>query len=417
LNNLINLNNELDNLIIYRNLLEDPIILSFREYISTNSIKAKNDFCYQLITYGESKGLCGNLWQSHIITILINDENPFSLLAEKDDSQITFEKSSLAKLLKNELSIIKSIYNLDFSFLAMSQEDQFQIIQNYIPSSSISNNSKDNTLSEIFKEMPIENLINALYRYYNTNGCGIFSRYNAFKYDNKKGLIGIDSKDTVRFSDLVGYKIQQKTLIDNTEAFIKGHPANNVLLFGDKGTGKSSCIKALLNEYSSTKLRIIEISKEQLKDFSNIVSKIMKRAYKFIIFMDDLSFEEFEVEYKYMKSILEGSIEVKPSNVLVYATSNRRHLIRETWKEREESISVSEAMEEKLSLVDRFGITITFSAPDKQEYLDIIFNLAEKHNIQLSKEDLTREALRWEMKYNGRSGRTATQFINHLLGR
>ena len=417
MNNLLNLNNELDNLIIYRNLLEDPIILSFREYINTNSIKAKNNFCHQLITQGEDDGVYGNLWQYHIVNILTNAENPFSLLAEKDNSESYLEGSSLAKLLKNELLIVKTMYNLDFSFIAMNQEDQFQIIQNYVPSCPICNNSKDNILAEIFKENSIENLINALYRYYNTNGCGIFSRYNAFKYDNKKGLIGIDSKDAVKFSDLVGYKMQQKILIDNTEAFINGHPSNNVLLFGDKGTGKSSCIKALLNEYSSTKLRIIEISKEQLKDFTNIVSKIMKRAYKFIIFMDDLSFEEFEVEYKYMKSILEGSIEVKPSNVLVYATSNRRHLIRETWKEREESISVSEAMEEKLSLVDRFGITITFSAPDKQEYLDIIFKLAEKHDIQLSKDELTREALRWEMRYNGRSGRTATQFINHLLGK
>jgi predicted AAA+ superfamily ATPase len=190
----------------------------------------------------------------------------------------------------------------------------------------------------------------------------------------------------------------------------------------ESGTGKSSSIKAILNEYYNQGLRIIEIYKHQFQYLSSVIAEIKNRNYKFIIYMDDLSFEEFEIEYKYLKAVIEGGLEIKPDNVLIYATSNRRHLIRETWSDRsdmsKDELHRSDTMQEKLSLVARFGITINYSKPDQRGFFDIVKGLAEKHpQIQLSEEELTLEASRWEMNHGGRSGRTAQQFINYLLGK
>ena len=222
----------------------------------------------------------------------------------------------------------------------------------------------------------------------------------------------------VKFDDLIGYEIQKAKLIENTDAFVEGRRANNCLLYGDAGTGKSSSIKAVANEYYERGLRIIEIYKHDFRYLNDIIAQIKNRNYKFIIYMDDLSFEEFETEYKYLKAVIEGGLEKKPRNVLIYATSNRRHLVRERFsdkEERDEDIHVNDTVQEKLSLSARFGVSIYFGSPDKKEFADIVKGLAQRNGITMSEDELLSEANKWELSHGGLSGRTASQFIDHLL--
>ena len=254
----------------------------------------------------------------------------------------------------------------------------------------------------------------------------MFGLNKAFRISHEESkdleFIAINNTDKVMLSDLVGYEIQKKKLVDNTEAFVNGRKANNVLLFGDSGTGKSTSIKAIINEYYDQGLRMIEIYKHQFKDLSAVISHIKNRNYKFIIYMDDLSFEEFEIEYKYLKAVIEGGLETKPDNVLIYATSNRRHIIKETWNDRDDvemdnGMHKSDTMQEKLSLVHRFGVTISYSKPSKKEFNTIVTELAKRYpEITLSDEELCAKANMWELSHGGVSGRTAQQFINYLLG-
>lgn len=252
----------------------------------------------------------------------------------------------------------------------------------------------------------------------------MFGLNKAFRIsdDNSNGIhiLPINNMDKVMLEDVIGYEWQKKELVDNTKAFIEGKKANNVLLFGDSGTGKSTSIKAIVNEFYEGGLRMIEIYKHQFKDLSNVIGQIKSRNYKFIIYMDDLSFEEFEIEYKFLKAVIEGGVETKPDNILIYATSNRRHLIKETWKDRNdmehnEEIHRSDTVEEKLSLANRFGVTIYYGKPTKNEYNTIVTTLARKAGITISDEMLRAEANKWELRHGGISGRTAQQFINYLI--
>ena len=223
----------------------------------------------------------------------------------------------------------------------------------------------------------------------------------------------------VHLDDLVGYELAKKKLIDNTEAFVAGKRANNCLLFGDAGTGKSTSIKAILNQYYDQGLRMIEVYKHQFQDLNDIIAQIKNRNYKFIIYMDDLSFEEFEIEYKYLKAVIEGGLERKPDNILIYATSNRRHLIRETFRDKEdrdEELHTNDTVQEKLSLVARFGVTIYFGKPAKKEFQEIVKTLAQRNELAIPEEELLLEANKWELSHGGLSGRTAQQFIDYLMG-
>jgi hypothetical protein len=223
----------------------------------------------------------------------------------------------------------------------------------------------------------------------------------------------------VTLDDLIGYDIPKQKLIDNTEAFVSGRDANNCLLFGDAGTGKSSSIKAIANQYYERGLRLIEIYKHQFCDLNDIIGQIKNRNYKFIIYMDDLSFEEFETDYKYLKAVIEGGLEKKPDNVLIYATSNRRHLIRENYSDKEEirsDMHTSDTVQEKLSLYARFGVTIYFGSPNKKEFQNIVLGLAGKAGLNIDSDTLLAEANKWELSHGGLSGRTAQQFINYMSG-
>lgn len=261
--------------------------------------------------------------------------------------------------------------------------------------------------------------VEVLLEFYREKGCGEFARYRAFKWEDsklEKEIKGIDTPDSVTFNDLVGYELQKQDLLHNTKAFLKGYPANNLLLYGARGTGKSSMVKAVLNYFADRSLlRLIEIRKDQLMQIKELINSIKHKPYYFIIFIDDLAFEDKEETYTALKTILEGGVEVKPSNMVIYATSNRRHLIQENISDNE--LHGKDAVEEKMSLSDRFGMRIGFSSPNQTEYLAIVKGLVKQRGLAVEEEVLKREALKWEMWHNGKSGRTAKQFVDYLEGR
>jgi predicted AAA+ superfamily ATPase len=265
--------------------------------------------------------------------------------------------------------------------------------------------------------------LEALAGYYRCTGAGVFGRYGAFRWVSRhEHLEGIDEPDPVRLEELIGYQSQRQEVVANTEKFLAGLPANNILLYGDRGTGKSSTVKALLNRYRAKGLRLIEVSKSALGDYPLIIRKLRGKPQRFILFVDDLSFEDSEVEYKELKAVLEGGLEVRPANVLIYATSNRRHLIREHFSDRgptgdgDGDLRAGDTIQEKLSLSDRFGIMVLFGMPDRSLYLDIVRGLAEQRGLAIPGPELEKKALLWETWHNGRSGRTARQFIDDLSG-
>jgi predicted AAA+ superfamily ATPase len=254
----------------------------------------------------------------------------------------------------------------------------------------------------------------ALAAHYARAACGAFARYAAF--DWRGGLVGVERPDSVGFDDLIGYAAQKQKIIENTEFFVNGRPCNNMLLYGDRGTGKSSSVKALLNMFRSRGLRLVSLPKSELQDLPVLMETLAPRGCKFIVFVDDLSFEENETGYKSFKSALEGGVHAQPQNVLVCVTSNRRNIIKEVWREREDKdeINLNDALQEKRSLADRFGLTVTFGAPNKAEYLDIVRGLARRAGLEVD-DDLLRSALQWELRQSGRSGRVARQFVKHML--
>jgi predicted AAA+ superfamily ATPase len=223
----------------------------------------------------------------------------------------------------------------------------------------------------------------------------------------------------VRLADLVGYERVREPLLTNTERFLAGLPAHHALLYGMPGTGKSSTVKAVMNEYADRGLRLVEVAKEDLGSLPRVLESLRARAPRFVIFVDDLSFEENEVEYKALKALLEGSVEEPPDNVRVYATSNRRNLIRERFSERDESgvgddVHARDTMQEKLSLSARFGLRVTFPTPDQRQYLEIVAGLARRRGIEMPEEELKERAVLWDRWHAGRSGRTARQFVDEL---
>ena len=270
-----------------------------------------------------------------------------------------------------------------------------------------------------------EAFMRALVHFYKEFGVGRLGLNKAFRVqegaDGTAQIVPITNIAHVYLEDLVGYEIPKQKLIENTEAFVEGRRANNCLLFGDAGTGKSSSIKGILNRYYEQGLRIIEVYKHQFKYLNDIIAQIKNRNYRFIIYMDDLSFEEFEIEYKYLKAVIEGGLEKKPENILIYATSNRRHLVRETFSDKNdvrtnEELHTTDTVQEKLSLVARFGVTIYFGSPTPKEFKDIVRALAARHHVEMPEEELLLEANKWELSHGGLSGRTAQQFIDFLLG-
>ena len=373
-------------------------------------------------------GFDKNLWHNYLTFYLITNENPFSLTCEK----VGANDGSVNEFAKNDFKVFMNLFNYDFRPIeAALGINCFSLISDYkaIVKKELMYNKnvseKVQALSLKLETAKDENeFFNYVTDFYKAYGVGMFGLNKAFRViggDNGVTFTPINNMDKVMLDDLIGYEIQKKKLVENTEAFVQGRKANNALLFGDSGTGKSTSIKAIVNQYYDQGLRMIEIYNHQFKDLSNVIASIKNRNYKFIIYMDDLSFEEFEIEYKFLKAVIEGGVETKPDNILIYATSNRRHLIKETWNDRNDlesnnGLHRSDTIEEKLSLVNRFGCQISYSKPSQKEFFDIVIGLARKNNVKMTDEELMAEANKWELSHGGISGRTAQQFINYCLG-
>lgn len=384
----------------------------------------------QLLIVATDYGFDKNLWHDYLTFLLITNENPFSITCEKTGAK----EGSVNAFAKSDFKAYKELFDYDFGWIEQELGiDCFTRLSDYQaigkPELMYNKNvsEKVRKLSEkLNTAQDEEQFFTFVTDFYRCYGVGMFGLNKAFRItpgENGQGIRfhPINNMDKVMLDDLIGYEIQKKKLVDNTRAFVQGRKANNVLLFGDSGTGKSTSIKAIVNEFYDQGLRMIEIYKHQFKDLSNVIARIKNRNYRFIIYMDDLSFEEFEIEYKFLKAVIEGGVETKPENVLIYATSNRRHIIKETWSDRDDvkiqnGMHQSDTMEEKLSLVNRFGVTINYSKPGQKEYFQIVTALARRAGITMSEEELCREANRWELSHGGISGRTAQQFVNYLLG-
>lgn len=425
-------------LIIYRKINKNSILFRLAEVcrqFNTGSYDAEaltGDVLTEinrLLDVATKYGFNGNLWHNYIAFLLAMTETPFTLVCEKNGAS----SGSVKEFAKSDLEVFRQLLDYDFKPLEQALGiNCFSVIENYQAvekKEQIYNKSVSEKVQELSREIEkasdgadMYRIVTAFYKRY---GVGMFGLNKAFRVSPNLEVTGellesITTTGDMRLDDLIGYESQKKRLQENTEAFVNGRKANNVLLYGDAGTGKSTSIKAILNQYYDQGLRMIEVYKHEFKYLQRIIAQIKNRNYKFIIYMDDLSFEEFEIEYKYLKAVIEGGLEVKPDNVLIYATSNRRHLIRETWQDRPDNISddmhQNDTVQEKLSLSARFGLSIGYFRPSHQEYVKIIQELAHRHpEIKMTDEELRAGAVQWEMSHSGISGRAAQQYINSLL--
>lgn len=425
-------------LLIYGDMPKDTILMELADIIRKMDDKSqtKEELTTRVFTQmkhllqvATDYGFDKNLWHNYLTFILITSENPFSITCEK----VGANEGSVNYFARSDFKAFMELFHYDFGPLEQYlRVDCFSRISDYqaIGKKELMYNKNvsekvqrlSGQLAKVKDECEFFDCVTGFYKAY---GVGMFGLNKAFRIlsqeDGAVDFCAINNMDAVMLDDLIGYEIQKKKLVDNTMAFVQGKKANNVLLFGDSGTGKSTSIKAVVNEFYDQGLRMIEIYKHQFKDLSAVIARIKNRNYRFIIYMDDLSFEEFEVEYKFLKAVIEGGVETRPDNILIYATSNRRHLIKENWSDRDDvevdnGMHRSDTMEEKLSLVNRFGVTINYSKPSQKEYFHIVEELARKAGVTMPSEELRAEANKWELSHGGISGRTAQQFVNYLLG-
>lgn len=424
------------NLILYKDFEHGKLFYDFTwimenyqsEYYNKEDIEGLFYECLKkLMELAESHGLEGNLWHSFIAFLLVNNENAYSRACE-----IRGEiEGSINAIASHDFAIIKEFFDFDLKqlgdYFAVDCMEDILIYCGTLGSGAVFNKRIRDRIRELCQHLEqaddVSAFKDAVTSFYGEFGVGKLGLHKAFRVAHRQEgaeIVPITNIAHVRLEDLVGYELAKQKLIDNTEAFVNGKEANNCLLYGDAGTGKSTSIKAIANQYYDKGLRLIEVYKHQFCDLNDVIAQIKNRNYKFIIYMDDLSFEEFEIEYKYLKAVIEGGLEKKPDNVLIYATSNRRHLIREKFSDKEEvreDMHTSDTVQEKLSLYARFGVTIYYGAPNKKEFQQIVTTLAEKYQIQMDTETLLLEANKWELSHGGLSGRTAQQFVNYLLGK
>ncbi|MEE0061461.1 MAG: ATP-binding protein [Acutalibacteraceae bacterium] len=428
----------ISNLLVYGDMPKDSILMGLNDIFATfrageySESKLKAQIFTQiknLLILATNYGFNNNLWHNYLAFILITNENPFSLTCEK----VGANHGSVNYFARNDFSAFKQLFDYDFTEIETALNiDCFSRISDYIAiekkelmyNKNVSEKVQALTL-KLEATQNTDEFFDVVTGFYKAYGVGMFGLNKAFRIASSDGckveFKAINNMDRVMLDDLIGYEKQKQMLVENTKAFVEGRKANNALLFGDSGTGKSTSIKAIVNEFYPDGLRMIEIYKHQFKDLSNVISQIKNRNYKFIIYMDDLSFEEFEIEYKFLKAVIEGGVETKPDNILIYATSNRRHLIKENWKDKNDmefsgGLHRSDTIEEKMSLVNRFGCMINYSKPTRDQYLNIVIKLAEKVQLNIPEDELIFGAKQWEMYHGGISGRTAQQYINHLMG-
>lgn len=425
-----------EELMLYKHMEHEDVLTNMTflmnhcqsEYYNKEDMRALLFECLnQILELANSHGFEGNLWHNYLTFLLANDENAYST-----ECEIVGEiEGSINKVAMHDFEIFRELFAYDFQTLQETLEvDCLSILEDYQNvkgHGKVFNERIRDRICELSaklgKSENTEDFKAILTQFYKEFGVGKFGLHKAFRIEHTEAgvsVVPITKISHVHLDDLVGYEIAKQKLIENTKSFVEGRRANNCLLFGDAGTGKSSSIKAILNQYYDQGLRMIEVYKHQFQDLNDVIAQIKNRNYKFIIYMDDLSFEEFEIEYKYLKAVIEGGLEKKPDNILIYATSNRRHLVRETFRDksdRDEELHTNDTVQEKLSLVARFGVTIYFGRPEKKEFQTIIKELADRNGIQMPEEKLLLEANKWELNHGGMSGRTAQQFIDYLLGK
>lgn len=456
----------LDALVLYKQLLQEDVLKSLYSLLVHLSSKSADVF-HSIDLYSS---LCLGLFEAgtglkaYVIEKVLHTENPFTRTAEiKGPGCLA---GSLEATVKNDLNHLQFLASLQpemlkkwiadtcsrdegqkeavMSLPSWADADRDCTTDEHYPGQStgaaivLSGQSKgaavsptehnSDSLKNLFMQSTCWSACaQALADFHRQWGSGIFSKYRAVVWKQGKlesGFAGVDFPDPVTFADFISYEAERSDIIENTLRFLEGSPANNILLYGDRGTGKSSTVKALMNEYDARGLRVIEVPKKLLTDFPDIIRQLSGRNLKFILFVDDLAFEDNEENYTALKAALEGGLESKPRNVLIYATSNRKHLIKEKFSDRaglvsgnaDDEIRSADTMQEKLSLSDRFGMTVVFSSPDKQRYLEIVEGIIKQRGLEIDRELLHREALKWELWYNGRSPRTARQFADWLEG-
>jgi len=379
-------------LLIFNRIEDDPCIQGVFEKNNVTVLR-------NIIEFSETEGVTSSAIKEYVATRLANDDNILSRLAQA------------GKVIGDDL------YKLALIDIEQIYKKLFAIQIKYAPSGNKTGfyGGYVDSIKTITEARSARELLDSLIEHYRTLGCGILSKYIAFRYDGE--ISGVSETDGITFDQLVGIDYQKQTLIDNTRAFVEGKHANNVLLFGDRGTGKSSSVKALLNMFAADGLRMIEMPKSCIKDIPSLTKTLAQSPNKYIIFLDDLTFESIETEYKDLKVAMEGQLQANPDNVLIYATSNRRHLVRENWSDREGGeVHVNDQMQETLSLSERFGISLVFSAPNQKEYLNIVSQMLKKYNIEMTGE-IEKKAIVWQMNYGGRSGRCAKQFVTSYVSK
>jgi len=381
---------------------------------------------------GAQPGPAPDLWQAHLLDRVLTDENAFSLAAEMtpaDELPAALVAQAAAELRTLQQAYALSLERMVDALAARSAGEgpALRDLWTFAATGAPGREGGEHRTGIAARLAGASDYWGALAPsiadHFFAHGCGDFGRYAAFRWvggPDRRALEPVPAPDAVRLNHLVAYDLERELVLSNTLRFVLGAPGNNVLLYGDAGTGKSSLVKALLNQYADQGLRLIEVTKERLGDFPYIAEVVRGRRQRFILFVDDLSFEEDETEYKALKALLEGGVQARPENLLIYATSNRRHLVREQFADRsrpaDDDVHPHETAQEKVSLSERFGIRVAFLTPEQPRYLAIVDAIARQEGIEFPADELHRRALVWAQWQNGFSGRTARQFVNDLLG-